>query len=94
MGPGAGSQVTVLGSLQGLSLVRHSFRIRLGSLSTGLVETLARTARPHNMRLIKTANQGLARDQARVQPLALVEVAPSAEVAAESVEPPHILPSP
>ena len=45
------------------------------------------------MRLTKTANQELERDQARVQLLALVEVVPSAEVAAELVGHPHILPN-
>jgi hypothetical protein len=45
------------------------------------------------MRLIKTANQELERDQARVQLLALEAVAPNAEVAAELVGLPHILPN-
>ena len=93
MGQEVGSQVTVLGSRPGHSIVRHSSRIRLGSLLTEWVETLARTARPHNMRLIKTANQELERDQARVQLLALEAVVPNAEVAAELVVHPHILPN-
>jgi hypothetical protein len=45
------------------------------------------------MRLIKTANQELERDQARVQLLALEAVVPNAEVAAELVVHPHILPN-
>jgi hypothetical protein len=45
------------------------------------------------MRLIKTANQELERDQAKVQPLGLEAVVPSAEVAAELVVHPHILPN-
>ena len=55
------------------------------------VETLGQTGRPHNMRLIKTAYQGLKRDQARVQPLALVAVVLSAEVVVELEGHPHIL---
>jgi hypothetical protein len=57
------------------------------------VETLGQTARPHNLRLIKTANQELERDQTRVQLLALVAVVPSAEVEAELVGHPLILPN-
>jgi hypothetical protein len=45
------------------------------------------------MRLIKTANQELERDQARVQLLALEAVVPNAEVAVELVVHPHILPN-
>ena len=93
MGQEVGSQVTVLGSRPGHSIVRHSFRIRLGFLLTGWEETRGQTARPHNMRLIKTANQELERDQAKVQPLGLEAVVPSAEVAAELVVHPHILPN-
>ena len=55
------------------------------------LETLGQTGRPHNMRLIMTAYQGLKRDQARVQQLAHVAVVRSAEVAVELVEHLHIL---